>query len=104
MAYRLRDILICQKIYLSAMKSHIDFWGCTCGSALYYDKGGSLRAGLNEIFRFTPDDGKIGKMVQEITYGENCQVQYRPVRPLPEGGGFFENVWRSFRENGGVEL
>lgn len=29
--------------------------------------------------------------------------QLRKARPLPEAGGFFEEVWRSFRENGNIE-
>ena len=102
-AYRLRDTLISQKMYLYAMKSYMEHFGRTCGSALYYDPKGSLREGLEEVFRFTPDDGTINGTVQEIAYGEKCTVNYRPVRPLPEGGGFFENVWRTFRENGGIE-
>ncbi len=103
-AYRLRDTLIAQKMYLYAMLDHIEHFGKTCGSALYYDANGSLRDGLEEIFRFTPDDGSIKDFVQEMTFGENeCTALYRPVRPLPDGGGFFENVWRSFRENGNIE-
>ncbi|MBQ8232473.1 MAG: FAD-binding protein [Lachnospiraceae bacterium] len=97
-AYRLRDVLICQKMYLYAMKSHIEHFGKTCGSALYYDKNGILRDGLEEVFRFSLDGGEINGTVQEMTYGETCTACYRPVRPLPEGGGFFENVWRKFRE------
>lgn len=102
-AYRLHDTLISQKMYLCAMKSHMEYFGKTCGSALYYDPNGSLRDGLEEVFRFTPDDGTINGTIQEIAYGGECTVNYRPVRPLPEGGGFFENVWRTFRENGGIE-
>ena len=102
-AYRLRDVLMCQKMYLYAMLGHIEKFGNTCGSALYYDKNGLLRDGLDEVFRFTLDDGKINSTVQETTYGETCQNTFRNVRYLEEGGGFFENVWRSFRENGNIE-
>ncbi|MBR6766207.1 MAG: FAD-binding protein [Clostridia bacterium] len=103
LAYRLRDILISQKMYLYAMKGHIEHFGNTCGSALYYDADGTLREGLDEVFRFTLDDGKINSWVQETKYGEICENTFRDVRPLEEGGGFFENVWRSFRENGNIE-
>ncbi len=103
LAYRLRDVLICQKMYLYAMLGHIEYFGNTCGSALYYDESGVLRDGLDEVFRFTLDDGKINSIVQETTYNEVCENNFRNVRPLEEGGGFFENVWRSFRENGNVE-
>ncbi len=102
-AYRLRDVLICQKTYLYAMLGHIEYFGSTCGSALYYDKNGSLREGLDEVFRFTLDNGKINGFVQETEYGNVCKNSLRKVRPLDEGGGFFENVWRTFRESGNIE-
>ena len=39
-------------------------------------------------------------MVQEVLYdGKNFTCAIRPVRPIPEDDGFFENVWRSYREN-----
>ena len=103
LAYRLRDVLLCQKVYLYAMLGHIEHFSNTCGSALYYDKMGNLRDGLEEVFRFALDDGKINSFVQETEYGEKCTNTFRKVRPLEEGGGFFENVWRTFRENGNVE-
>lgn len=28
-----------------------------------------------------------------------CDFTWRPVRPIPEDDDFFENVWRSYREN-----
>ena len=46
------------------------------------------------------DDGSNDATVLEITYNNgNFTHNTRNVRPLPEGGGFFENVWREYREN-----
>jgi len=101
--YRLRDILICQKMYLYAMLNHIEHFAKTCGSALYYDNSGELREGLEEKFRFTLDEGRVKDYVQETSYGSVCTSTFRKVREMPENGGFFENVWRSFRENGNIE-
>ncbi len=40
------------------------------------------------------------KKITEVEYiGNEFKVSLRPVRPIPEEDGFFENVWRSFREN-----
>lgn len=103
LAYRLRDVLICQKMYLYAILGHIEHFGNTCGSALYYDDAGELREGLDEVFRFTLDNGNINSTVQETSYDLICENYFRTVRPLENGGGFFENVWRSFRENGNIE-
>ena len=54
---------------------------------------------MEEIFRFELDTGKFDTVVQEVDYTKGLSVNLRPVRPLPEGGGFFENVWREYREN-----
>lgn len=98
-AMRLRETLISQMMYLSAMLDYSQRYS-TRGSALYYDSLGDLRTGLEECFRFSLDGGKSNGTVQQVKYGtDGCEVTYRPVRPLPEGGGFFENIWRSYREN-----
>ncbi|MBQ3551015.1 MAG: FAD-binding protein [Clostridia bacterium] len=40
------------------------------------------------------------KKVQEVTFTENgFEVTERSVRPIPSDDAFFENVWRTFREN-----
>lgn len=101
-AFRLRDTLISQTVYLSAMYDYAVKFR-TRGSALYYDKNGSLREKLDECFRFSSDNGENNQTIQETAYNDgSCTVSYRPIRPLPEGGGFFENVWKSYRENGNV--
>ena len=56
--------------------------------------------GRNEdVFRFVLDSGDFDTTVLEINYANDLCATTRPVRPLPEGGGFFENVWREYREN-----
>ena len=101
-AFELRDLLICQITYLSAMSDYAENYK-TRGSALYYDTNGQLRDGLDEVFRFSHDGGENNGSIQQVKFGnESCDVSYRPVRPMPEGGGFFENVWRGYRENGNI--
>ena len=42
-------------------------------------------------------------LVQEVCFtGEAFTVTLRPVRPIPREDSFFENVWRSYRENQNV--
>ena len=56
------------------------------------------------VYYTSSDDGALDASVQLVSFdGGQCNPSWRAVRPLPEGGGFFENVWRSFRENGNVE-
>ncbi len=97
-AFRLRDTLISQFVYLSAMSDYASRYA-TRGSALYYDKDGSLREGLDECFRFSLDDGNSRNTIQEVVYQqETCEITYRPCRPIPAADTFFENVWRAYRE------
>ncbi len=102
--YRLYDLLLCQYVYLNAMADYIERGGKSRGSALYTDPDGLLPdESLPEIFRFTLDDGTRGDQVQEVSYCNGVlEFNWRKVRPLPKENDFFENVWRSFRENGNV--
>ena len=92
-----------QYVTLSSMLDFAKTVGKTRGSALYCDKNGNLRKGLNELFRFSLEDGSTFTKVQEISLqnGE-CQADWREVRPMPQANDFFENVWRQYRENKNV--
>lgn len=100
-AYRLRDTLISQYVYLSAMEYYIKNGGKSRGSYICCDPGGVLRAGVSEEFRFSsPQEGDTGNTIEEITCQDGtCTVEERPARAIPEAGGFFENVWRCYRRN-----
>ncbi len=102
--YRLRDTLISQQVYLAAMLDYIAAGGSSRGSALYTDPAGAKPFDeLPETFCYRLDGGGRQGLVQETLYkGGRCTFCWRPVRPLPEEDDFFENVWRSFRQNGNV--
>ena len=103
--FRLRDTLVSQKCYLESMLDYIKNEGKSRGSALYTDKGGNKPyPSLPDTFTFSLDDGKKDGLIQEMTYRNGkCSFSWRKVRPIPENDDFFENVWRSYRENGNVE-
>ncbi len=98
-AYRLRDALIAQATYMTAMKEYVKMGGKSRGSAIYSSENGEVPYKMEETFRFELDTGDFDASVLEINYAKDLSVNVRPVRPLPEGGGFFENVWREYREN-----
>lgn len=103
-AYRLRDLLISQVMYLTAMEDYAATGGKSRGSALYTSASGQCDGALEPAFRFEPDDGSRDGMIQEIRWHPGgCAAAWRPVRPLPEGGGFFETVWRRYRETKNVD-
>jgi hypothetical protein len=89
--------------YLAAMRDYAERGGRSRGSALYYDPDGVLPEGLPEIFRHSPDDGSKDGYIQEAELTQDgVAFNWREVRPIPEGDGFFENEWRGYRENGNV--
>lgn len=102
--YRLHDVLLSQYVYLSAFSDYIRNNGASRGSALYTDPAGILPAGLPERFRFTLEDSAKTGMIQEVSYSEGrCSFSWRLPREIPHRDDFFENVWRSYRENGNIE-
>lgn len=98
--YRLRDMLISQKVYLFAMLDYARSGGGSRGSALYTDKDGrrpDLK--LPELYRCKLDQGAQGDIVQEILWKDaQCTSRWRPVRPLPKVDYFFENQWKAYRD------
>ena len=71
--FRLRDILISQRVYLAAMLNYIGRGGKSRGSALYTDAAGEKPdERLPEEFAFCLDDGALGEMVQEAEYPLMC--------------------------------
>ena len=99
-AYRLRDALIAQIGYITAMSAYVNNGGKSRGSGIYTSKNGTAPAKMEEIFRFELDDGSFNDEILTVLYnGCSFDTDTRKVRPLPQGGGFFENVWREYREN-----
>ncbi len=99
--YRLRDILICQRAYLTAMVSYSQQYNLSRGSALYTDLAGSKPyASLPDTFTCCLEENPGDGMIQEIAYSpETISVHWRRPRPLPDKDDFFENVWKTYREN-----
>lgn len=102
--YRLRETLICQYVYLSAMEDYGTAKRGSRGSALYTDENGSLPLLVkDERFRSSLDQGEGKEQIQEIAYKEGqCTIHWRKRREIPVDDSFFENVWRGFRENGNI--
>ncbi len=103
--YRLRDMLLSQRAYLTAMADYTEQGGKSRGSALYTDpEGRKPYTQLPDTFTFTLDDGSRSDRIQELWYEDGgCQVQWRAARPIPQEDDFFENVWRSYRETGNID-
>lgn len=101
--YQLYDMLFTQQAYLTAML-HFAKQGNSRGSALYSRKDGTIPPQLPDIFGYVLDHDAHTDVIQETVLNPDTgfSCSFRPVRPLPEGGGFFENIWREYRENKNV--
>lgn len=102
--FRLYDILLSQKVYLSAMLDYLENGGGSRGSGLYTCPDGELPGKqLPELYRCRLDQGINGNRIQEIELKENeCSCIWRSVRSLPEPDYFFETEWKKYREREGI--
>ncbi len=104
-AFRNRDILITQYVYLNAIEAYIKEGGRSRGSYLVHDDEGVLPIdGLPEEFRYALDDGSLNNKVGEIELCINdgellCSTEWKPVRPIPIEDNWFENIWNAYRNN-----
>ena len=114
--YHLLDMLIAQKVYLSAMLDYIRKGGASRGSAVYTCQDGEKPGEkMPELYRCKMDEGRLGGMIQEIWIAPKdneddfsrehrgkapflCRVSWRPVRPIPEPDYNFESRWKAYRE------
>ena len=105
MVYRLRDMLLSQRAYLTAMADYTAHGGKSRGSALYTDLTGGVKpfAQLPDTFTFALDETEA-PLIQELWFEDGtCRTDWRAPRPIPEDDDFFENVWRSYRETGNID-
>lgn len=94
-SFKLRDILLTQAAVLTCAND----MNISRGSAIYTDENGNLRKGLDELFRFSSNEIAADK-IQQVKFADGrFEILWRDVRPLPDDDDFFENVWRSYREN-----
>jgi len=103
-AFRNRDILITQFVYLSAIKEYISKSGGSRGSYLIQNSNGELPIdNLPDDFRFILDKGDLAGLVCEVALkiekGKySCNAEWKPVRPIPDAESWFENVWNAYRK------
>jgi len=98
-AYRLRDMLLCQRVYVTSMLDYLKQGGKSRGSAMYIDPDGEGIPALPEKYRFRLDGDSHSRVVQEIRWtGSECAITWREVRPMPPEDESFEVVWKHYRQ------
>ncbi|HKM06890.1 MAG TPA: FAD-binding protein, partial [Sphaerochaeta sp.] len=102
--FRLRDCLLSQTVYLSAMAEYLKAGGTSRGSSLYLSKEGQhVHPLLPSSFRSHLATGDMLPRIQEITLKDGeISVSWRDPHPIPKENVFFETVWKAFREHGNI--
>lgn len=98
-AFKNRDILISQYVYLSAIREYIKHGGKSRGSYLILDINGEVQ--ISDSYKYVMDDGKFDGEVCEVELnidGDklNCSSKWKPVREIPIEDNWFENVWKQY--------
>ena len=94
-AFRLRDMLLCQVAWLSAMEEYIRRRGVSRGSFLILDDEGMKTQG----FTYRGGTDILSSEVCETSVDSEsleCFHRWRPVRPIPDPDLWFESVWSRF--------
>ena len=100
--FELRNALITQKVYLSAMIDYSKKKGTSRGSSLYSQKSGLVHpSALDERFKYNLEDEEEESEIQEVLYRDGkVEYIYRSPRPIPIDDEFFENIWARYRKDG----
>ncbi len=97
--YRLRETLVCQRVYVEAMLDYLQNGGKSRGSAMYIDAEGKTIPKLPEFYTFALDGAEHANVIQQISYTNGvCTPEWRSIRPMPAEDESFEMVWKAYRE------
>jgi len=100
--FRNYDMLVCQYTYLSAMLEYIRKGGKSRGSYVVIASDGSY-AFDSEYLKFKYSiDNELHNVACVSTFDADTSSvshSWEAVRPIPEDDGWFENVWRDYRDD-----
>jgi succinate dehydrogenase/fumarate reductase flavoprotein subunit len=104
MLFRTYNNLVCQFVYLGAIKEYIEKNGVSRGSYLITGKEGILPAqNLPGEFRYIIGEDRLKDKIDEIELikdekDHHIGSRWVDVRKIPETDNWFENIWRDYRE------
>lgn len=100
-ALRNRQLCLAEWYYLEAIQMQIDDIGSRGGSLVLAENGTLIHPKLSPEWRMLPEKTEYRKMMMTIERGENGlpRLGFEPCRPLPRLDGWFETVWKEYREN-----
>jgi succinate dehydrogenase/fumarate reductase flavoprotein subunit len=107
-AFRALDLCLSHAFYLEAIREYLDRGGRSRGSALVLDPSGEPPCdALGDAWRFgfAPDEALANMKILEVRLDEGGAIQKRWIdpRPIPDEEGWFEKVWKDYREGRIIE-
>jgi succinate dehydrogenase/fumarate reductase flavoprotein subunit len=102
--FRNYDILVCQYAFLSEIEEYIKNDGQSRGSYVIENTNGSkIIEAFQYEFKYSIDSSLSSKLCETLIDIDNCKIKIQhhwvDSRPIPEVDGWFESVWKDFREN-----
>lgn len=100
-AFKVRDMVNTHIAYLEAIHAYLEHGGGSRGSYVVLDPNGvSPSEKLGPEWRFKPSNEQLHKRICEVWFDQdmNIQTRWEDVRPIPREEGWFESVWRDYRE------
>lgn len=102
-AFRAADLCLTHWVYLEAIQAYLEAGGRSRGSALVLDPAGELPCtGLEDTWRFARNapGAPVDREVLEVWIDPDGGLGKRwvPVREVPSDEGWFEDLWREYRE------
>jgi len=102
-AFWAADLCLTHRVWLEAILAYLEAGGGSRGSVLVLDPQGELPAPTLEDgwrFRVAGRGSPADREILESRAAGNGGVDHRwvPVRPVPEEEGWFEAVWREYRD------
>ena len=103
-AFKAFDLALTHALCLKAAAEYLSRGGKSRGSALVLDpEGDSICPELGPEWKaaFAQPDDFVSRNILEVWLDDQgrSKTAWVPTRPVPEAGGWFETVWKDFRES-----
>ena len=97
---RNRQLCLAQLYYLECILMQIDYIGSRGGSLVLSEKGEKIHPALPDHWCMEEEHRQYRSVLMTIGPGANGfpQIGWEKCRELPETDGWFETVWKAFRE------
>ncbi len=97
---RTRSMVTAQLFYLMSIHEHIHTTGSRGGAIVLGDGGTLIHPKLPSIWKMLPEKPEQRHQIMTIVADKDGtpSIAWEPCRPVPQEDGWFETVWREFRE------